>query len=168
MATLHKVSPSPIRVLVVNGHTLFREALRGLLEVGGFDVVGETADGESVVALAEQSGADVILLDMAILQGNAIEILRELSAAQVPARALLLTTTSVEREDVLCALRLGACGVIQQEATHQQLFNSIRSVMAGQYWVGLENVSDLVKALQNEKPTCEKLRPKPLGLTQRE
>jgi two-component system nitrate/nitrite response regulator NarL len=168
MATLHKVSPSPIRVLVVNGHTLFREALRGLLEVGSFDVVGETADGESVVALAEQSGADVILLDMAILQGNAIEILRELSAAQVPARVLLLTTTSVEREDVLRALRLGAYGVIQQEATHQQLFNSIRSVMAGQYWVGLENVSDLVKALQNEKPTCEKLRPKPFGLTQRE
>jgi two-component system, NarL family, nitrate/nitrite response regulator NarL len=167
MATWQKVSPSPIRVLVANGHTLLREGLCGLLEAGGFDVVGNTADGDSVAALAEQTAADVILLDMAMPRRNAIEILRALSAAQVPARPLLLAT-SLEREEVVRALRLGAYGVIQQEATQQQLFDSIRCVMAGQYWVGRENVSDLVKALQSEELPAEVPRPRRFGLTQRE
>jgi len=169
MATSQKMLPSPIRVLVANSHTLFREALRGLLEAGGFDVVGETADGESVVSLARQTGPDVILLDMAMPQGNAIEILRKLSAAHIPGRTLLYRLTgSVEREDTVRALRLGAFGVIQQEATHQELFNSIRCVMAGQYWVGRENVSDLVKALKDEKLEREDLPLRRFGLTQRE
>ena len=167
MATLPKASLSPIRVLVANSHTLLREALRGLLDAGGFDVVGETADGKSVAALAEQTGADIILLDMAISRENAIEILRELSAAQVSARTLLLAT-SMERDEVVQALRLGAYGVIQQETTQQQLFDSIRCVMAGQYWVGRNNVSDLVKALQDKTPEVEMLPPKRFGLTQRE
>ena len=167
MATLPKVSLFPIRVLVVNSHTLLREALRGLLEAGGFDVVCETADGKSVAALAEQTGADIILLDTAISRENAIEILRELSAAQVSARTLLLAT-SMERDEVVQALRLGAYGVIQQETTQQQFFDSIRCVMAGQYWVGRNNVSDLVKALQDKTPEVEVLPPKRFGLTQRE
>ena len=167
MATLPKASLLPIRVLVANSHTLLREALRGLLEAGGFDVVGETPDGKSVAALAEQTGADIILLDMAISRENAIEILRELSAAQVSARTLLLAT-SMERDEVVQALRLGAYGVIQQETTQQQLFDSIRCVMAGQYWVGRNNVSDLVKALQDKTPEVEMLPPKRFGLTQRE
>jgi DNA-binding NarL/FixJ family response regulator len=167
MATLPKASLSPARVLVANSHTLLREALRGLLEAGGFDVVGETADGKSVAALAEQTGADIILLDMAISRGNAIEILRELSAAQVSARTLLLAT-SMERGEVVHALRLGAYGVIQQETTQQQLFDSIRCVMAGQYWVGRNNVSDLVRALQDTPPEVEMLPQRRFGLTQRE
>jgi two-component system, NarL family, nitrate/nitrite response regulator NarL len=167
MATWQNVSLSPIRVLVANGHTLLRQALRGLLETEGFDVVGETADGKAVAALAEQTGADIILLDMAIPRADAIEVLRNLSTARVPARTLLLTT-SMEREEVVRALKFGAFGVIQQEATPQQLFDSIRCVMAGQYWVGRENVSDLVRALQDEKRTDEVLQPRRLGLTQRE
>lgn len=167
MATWQNVSLSPIRIFVANGHTLLRQALRGLLEAEGFDVVGETADGKSVATLAEQSGADIILLDVAIPRGDAIEVLRNLSTAQIPARTLLLTT-SMEREEVVRALKFGAFGVIQQEATPQQLFDSIRCVMAGQYWVGRENVSDLVRALQDEKRTDEVLQPRRLGLTQRE
>jgi two-component system, NarL family, nitrate/nitrite response regulator NarL len=167
MATWQNASLSPIRVLVANGHTLLRQALRGLLEAEGFDVVGETADGQTVVDLAEQTGADVILLDRAIPRGDSTEILRELSTAQVPARTLLLTN-SMEREEVVHALSLGAYGVIQQEATGQQLFDSIRCVMAGQYWVGRDNVSDLVKALQDEKRADEILPSRRLSLTRRE
>jgi two-component system, NarL family, nitrate/nitrite response regulator NarL len=168
MATWQNVSLSPIRVLVANGHTLFREALRGLLEAGGFDVVGATAGDKSVVALAEQTEADVILLETALTWEGTLEILRELAAARVPARTLLLAS-SVEREELVHALRLGAYGVIQREATQQQLFDSIRCVVAGQYWVGRDNVSDLVKALQQgEKPESEVLRPRRFGLTQRE
>ena len=167
MATWPKASLSPIRVLVANGHTLLREGLCRLLEAGGFEVVGETADGKSVAALAEQSGADIILLDMAISPGNAIEILQELSNAQIPVRTLLCAS-SMEREEVVRVLRLGAYGIIQQDTTPQQLIDSIRCVKAGQYWVGRNNITDLVKALQDKKPRVEVIPPKRFGLTQRE
>lgn len=165
MATWQKLSPSPIRVLVANGHTLFRGALRGLLEAGGFDVVGETSDGNSVAVMAQQTGADVILLDMAMPRQNAIGVLRELSAANIGARTLLLTA-SLEREQVVNALKLGARGVIAQDSTPQHLFDSIRCIMTGQYWVGRENVSDLVKALRQDGG--EASRPRQFGLTVRE
>ena len=168
MATLPNVSLSPIRVLVANGHTLFREGLRRLLEAGGFEVVGETADGESVAALAEQTQADVILLGMAMPGQNGIEILRELSATDVAARTLLLTSSSEERTQVVDALKLGAYGVIPQESTTQRLFESIRCVMAGQYWIGRESVSDLVRALRNDNPPEKPTRQKRFGLTPRE
>jgi two-component system, NarL family, nitrate/nitrite response regulator NarL len=167
MATWQALSPSPIRVLVANGHTLFRGALCGLLESGGFDVVGEASDGQKVAALARQTGADVILLDVAMPRLNAIGILKELSIEKTPARTLLLAAT-VEREQVVRALKLGAHGVLPQDATPKHLFDSIRCVMAGQYWIGRDNVSDLVKALREDSGGSESSRPRRFGLTPRE
>jgi two-component system, NarL family, nitrate/nitrite response regulator NarL len=168
MATLPKVTLSQIRVFIANGQTLFREGLRRLLEAGGFEVVGETADGESVAALAERTQADVILLDLAMPRRNAIEILRALSASEVTARTLLLTSASGDRTQVVQALKLGAYGVIPQESTPQRLFESIRCVMDGQYWIGKDSISDLVKALRNDNHPEGPSKQKRFGLTPRE
>ena len=168
MATLAKVSLSPIRVLVANSHTLFREGLRRLLETGGFEVVGETADGDSLVALAERTRADVILLGMSMPRRNGIEILRELSAADITARTLLVTSSAEDRTQVVDAIKLGAFGVIPQESTTQRLFESIHCVMAGHYWIGRESVSDLVKALRNDRAPEGKPAQRRFGLTPRE
>ncbi len=167
MATLSEVSYSPIRVLVANGHGLFRDGLRGLLEVGGFKVVGETADGEAVVSLAEKTQPDVILLDLAMPRQDGIEILRRLSAAEIPARTLLMIS-STQRSEAIRALKMGAYGVIPQEATSQRLYESIRCVVSGQYWIGRESVSDLVKALREESHPAGGLQQKRFGLTPRE
>jgi two-component system, NarL family, nitrate/nitrite response regulator NarL len=168
MATLPKVTLSPIRVFIANGHTLFREGLRRLLEAGGFEVVGETANGESVATMAERTQADVILLDGGMPRKNAIEILRALSALGVRARTLLLTSASDDRAQVVQALKLGAHGVIPQESTPQRLFESIRCVMEGEYWIGKESLSDLVKALRNDSHHEGSSRQKRFGLTPRE
>jgi two-component system nitrate/nitrite response regulator NarL len=168
MATLPKVTLSPIRVFIANGHTLFREGLRRLLEAGGFEVVGETADGELVAALAEETQADVILLDLAMPRKSGIEILRALSGMDVSARTLLLTSASDERTSVIQALKLGAYGVIPQESTPQRLFESIRCVMDGQYWIGKESISDLVRALRDDSHHEGSSRQKRFGLTPRE
>jgi DNA-binding NarL/FixJ family response regulator len=167
MATLPKASLSPIRVFIANGHTLFREGLRRLLEAGGCEVVGETADGESVAALAERTRADVILLDVGMPRKSAIEILRALSALNVSARTLLLTSDSDGRTKVVQALKVGAYGVIPQESTPQRLFESIRCVMDGHYWIGRESLSELVKALRDDSHHEVSSRQKRFGLTPR-
>ena len=86
----------------------------------------------------------------------------------IPVRTLLLTA-SIDKAQVVQALKLGAYGVILKESTSQRLFESIRCVMGGQYWVGRESVSDLVRALRSVSPsTAGGPRPKDFGLTRRE
>jgi two-component system nitrate/nitrite response regulator NarL len=167
VAALVEVSFTPIRVLIANGHGLLRDGLRRVLEDGGYAVVGETADGEAVVSLAKQTRPDVILLDLAMPRQDGIEILRRLSAAELPARTLLFMP-SAERNQAIRALRLGAFGVIPQEATSQRLFESIHCIMAGNYWVESTNVSDLVKALREDSPAEGTPRQRRFGLTPRE
>lgn len=168
MASLVRVAPSFVRVLIADGHTLFRDGLRKLLDAReGFVVVGDVGEGDMVVPLARQAQADIILLSMAMPRLDGMEVLRELAAAEIPARTLLLAD-GVDREDIVRALKLGAYGIVQKDSTTQHLFDSIRCVMAGQYWIGRESVSDLVRALRAFSPAEGIQRAPEFGLTPRE
>lgn len=169
MATTAKVCPTLVRVLIADDHALFRDGLRKLLESeGGFEVVGEASDGEMLLDLVRRTQADILLLDLAMPRQDGMDVLRELAAAQVPVRTLLLTAT-INKDQIVRALKLGAYGVVLKEATTQRLFDSIRCVMSGQYWVGRESISDLVRALRsvsNQENGSQK--PREFGLTPRE
>lgn len=168
MAVLANGSSAPIRVLIADDHALFRNGLRKLLEAEeGFEVVGEASDGEMLVEMARQMQTDVVLLDLSMPRQDGMDALRELAAAEIPVRTLLLTA-SIDKTQIVQALKLGAYGVILKESTTQRLFDSIRCVMAGQYWVGRESVSDLVRALRSVSPTEGNSRSRQFGLTPRE
>lgn len=168
MVTGPNGSPTPIRILIADDHALFRDGLRRLLEAEeGFEVVGEASDGEMLLALARQTAADILLLDLAMPRQDGMDVLRELAASQMPVRTLLLTA-SIDKSQIVQALKRGAYGVILKESTSQRLFDSIRCVMAGQYWIGRESVSDLVKALRSVAPSEGPTRSREFGLTPRE
>jgi DNA-binding NarL/FixJ family response regulator len=131
-------------------------------------VVGEASDGDVLVDLARKTKPDILLLDLSMPRQDGMEVLRELSSSRLPVRTLLLTA-SIEKQQIVQALKLGAYGVIMKESTTQRLFDSIQCVMAGQYWVGRESVSDLVRALRSVSPSSENVRTtRDFGLTNRE
>jgi two-component system, NarL family, nitrate/nitrite response regulator NarL len=168
MASPARSSFSPVRVLIADDHSLFREGLRKLIESeAGFEVVGEASDGEMLLALARQLQPDVILLDLAMPRRDGMEVLRELAAAEIQVRTLVLTA-SINKAQIVQALKLGAYGVILKESTTQRLFDSIRCVMAGQYWIGRESVSDLVRAFRSIAAPDAASRSRDFGLTPRE
>ena len=168
MVALANGLPSPIRILIADDHALFRDGLRRLLQAEpGFEVVGEASDGDVLVDLARRTKPDILLLDLSMPRQNGMETLRELSAARLPVRTLLLTA-SIEKAQIVQALKLGAYGVIMKESTTQRLFDSIHCVMAGQYWVGRESVTDLVRALRSVAPAEDGPRARDYGLTARE
>jgi two-component system, NarL family, nitrate/nitrite response regulator NarL len=168
MSFLLRGSPTPIRVLIADGHTLFRDGLRKLIQAEeGFEVVGDVAEGDMVVALARQAQADIILLSLTMPRLEGMEILRDLTAAEIPARTLLLVEAT-DREQVVRALKLGAYGIVTKDSTTNRLFDSIRCVMAGQYWIGRESVSDLVRALRAFSPAEGPPKFREFGLTPRE
>ncbi len=163
--------PSPIRILIADDHPLFRDGLRRLLQSEpGFEVAGEASDGDELLGLIRKAKPDILLLDLSMPRRDGIAVLRELAAAKIPVRTLLLTA-AIDQGQIVQALRLGAYGVILKESTTQRLFDSIRCVMAGQYWVGRESVSDLVKALRSAGGPPDvgtELRARDFGLTPRE
>jgi two-component system nitrate/nitrite response regulator NarL len=158
-----------VRILIADDHPIFRDGLRRLLEAEpGFQVVGEAADGGQAVALTRRLKPDVLLLDLAMPHVPGMEALRELASTQTPVRILLLAA-AVEHGQIIEALQLGARGVVLKEAATEILLKSIRAVMAGQYWVGHESVTDLVRTLRELTPAPgEEARRKTYGLTGRE
>jgi two-component system nitrate/nitrite response regulator NarL len=168
MASVANSLPSSIRLVIADDHPLFRDGLRRLLQSEpGYEVVGEASDGDMLVDLVRKTKPDILLLDLSMPRQDGMEVLRELSASRLPVRTLLLTA-SIEKQQIVQALKLGAYGVIMKESTTQRLFDSIQCVMAGQYWVGRESVSDLVHALRTISPVNETVRSRDYGLTNRE
>ena len=100
-----------------------------------------------------------------------LDALRDLntSAGGAAAVRIILLTAAVEKKQVVEALQLGARGVVLKDSATQLLLKSIHAVMAGEYWVGRDSVSNLVQYLRNlMQSTHEETKQKKFGLTPRE
>jgi len=161
--------PTPIEIVIADDHPVFREGLRKLLEAeAGLRVVGEASDGEETVRVVRQHKPKILLLDLSMPKGNGLETLRALTQLGIPTHTILLTA-SIEKEQVLEALQLGARGIVLKDATLQVILKSIRCVNDEQFWVGQESVSDLIQALRRLTPQQRAAEsPKNFGLTARE
>ncbi len=160
----------PIRLIIADDHPIFRDGLRRLLEAEpDMKVVGEAKDGAEAVKLARQLKPDIMLLDLAMPKHPGLEALRELSVGGANSVRVILLTAAAEKNQIVEALQLGARGVVLKDSATQLLLKAIHTVMAGEYWVGREAVSNLVQYLRGLiQSGGETARQKKFGLTPRE
>jgi DNA-binding NarL/FixJ family response regulator len=160
--------PEGIRIVIADDHAIFRKGLRSLLEAeAGFIVVGEAGHGDEAVQMARSLRPDILLLDLDMPGLTGMEALAELAAATIPMRTIVLTA-GIEKAEIVKALQFGAAGVVLKVSEPALLFKSIRSVMAGQHWIGRDTVSDLVQALRNYSDASPSPARPRFGLTARE
>jgi two-component system nitrate/nitrite response regulator NarL len=164
--------PQSVRIVIADDHPIFRDGLRRLLEAEpDLKVLGEAADGAEAVKLARQLKPDILLLDLAMPKHPGLEALRELSVGTPgsnPVRVILLTAAA-EKGQIVEALQLGARGVVLKDSATQLLLKAIHTVMAGEYWVGRESVSNLVQYLRTlMQSSSDEARQRKFGLTPRE
>jgi len=144
------------RILIADRQAMFREVLKRLLELQpDFIVVADTGDGEQLVKLAAKHTPDILLLDLNLFKKSGLEALHRISKPDTGPRAILLTDT-VRADEAVQALLLGVQGIVRKEDPTDMLFKSIRAVMAGQYWINHEQVSNVVENLRSLGAMVEK------------
>ncbi|WP_442775077.1 response regulator [Sphaerotilus montanus] len=138
----------PIRILVVDDHTLFRRGLTALLSRDPqLQVVGDAADAGQAQRRAQELQPDVVLLDTHLPGVNGVDALPALREAAPRARVLMLTV-SEDGDDLAAALRGGACGYLLKTIEGDELASSIRRAMRGDSVVSPEMTGKLVAAFR--------------------
>jgi DNA-binding NarL/FixJ family response regulator len=162
-------SAQEVRILLADDHPIFRDGLKRLLEAEvGLKVVAEASNGAEAVKLVKLHKPDLLLLDLSMPQQTGIEAIRELGSLGASVRIILLTA-AVEKSQIVEALQLGARGVVLKDSATQILIQAVRVVMAGEYWVGREQVTNLVQYLRTLMQTqAQEARQRKFGLTPRE
>jgi DNA-binding NarL/FixJ family response regulator len=121
----------PVRVLVADDQALVRDGLRLILEVEPtVEMIGEAADGVEAVSLTRTLQPDVVLMDVRMPELDGLAATREIVAAGLPARVLMLTTYD-EDAYLYEAIRAGASGFLLKDSRREQLISAIRTVAAG-------------------------------------
>ncbi|MET9362650.1 response regulator transcription factor [Streptomyces sp. NPDC006632] len=123
----------PIRVLLADDQTLVRSAFAMLVESApDMAVVGEAGTGAQAVALARTARADVVVMDLRMPGTDGIEATRRIAADEDLAGVKVLVLTTYDTDDnVLEALRAGACGFLVKDTRPAELLDAIRTVAAG-------------------------------------
>jgi DNA-binding NarL/FixJ family response regulator len=138
-------------VLIADDHRMLRDGLRLLFEAEpDFRVVGEAGDGEEAVRLVRDMEPEILLLELHMPRRPGLEVLRELATFS-SVRTILLTAEA-ETAELVEAIQLGARGIVLKQSGSDVLFECIRSVMAGGYWIGREKVSEIVQVLHSLLP----------------
>lgn len=138
--------PQPIRILVVDDHTLFRRGLTALLARDpALSVIGDAADAGQAQRKAQELQPDVILLDNHLPGVNGVDALPALREA-APKAVILMLTVSEDENDLAAALRGGAAGYLLKTIEGDALTNAIGRAMQGDSVVAPEMMSKLVAA----------------------
>ncbi|MCP9486846.1 MAG: response regulator transcription factor [Gaiellaceae bacterium MAG52_C11] len=119
------------RVLVVDDHPLTRDALAALLAQGGFEVVGEAADGGAALELTERLQPELVLLDLSMPGLGGLAALPRLRTAAPGCEVVVLTASGTE-ENLLAAIRGGAAGYLLKSEPPERIVTFLRGVVNGE------------------------------------
>lgn len=154
------MTPKPIRLLLVDDHTLFRSGVRLLLQTqADFEIVGEASDGLEGIKRARQLQPDVVLLDLNMPGLSGLEVL-QLLREDLPECAVLMLTVSEETDELLAALQAGARGYLLKNIEADTLTTAIRKAARGEDVIAEAMTAKLVARLRTALPVSA---PPPAG-----
>jgi DNA-binding NarL/FixJ family response regulator len=119
-----------VRVMVVDDHPMWRDAVERDLVGAGFDVVAVAADGHQAIARFPAARPQVVVLDLQIPGPNGVEVTADVLGRDPSARVLILSASG-EHSDVLEAMKAGATGYLVKSASRDELIDAVRRVADG-------------------------------------
>ncbi|MCW0208835.1 response regulator transcription factor [Achromobacter veterisilvae] len=140
----------PIRILLVDDHTLFRSGVRLLLQrQPDFEVVAEAGDGVEGLKRAKELKPDVVLLDLNLPGLSGLETL-QLLTQDLPSCAVIILTVSEEADELGQALRDGARGYLVKNIDADALTAAIRRAAGGEPVIADSMTAKLVEQFRGQ------------------
>jgi len=153
------------RLLLVDDHTIFREALRTMLRAEtDIEVVGEAGNGRDAIDLARELSPDIIVLDVGMPDMNGIEATAAIVDRSPQIKVIALSTHS-DRRFVAEMIKAGASGYVVKTAASSELLRAIRAVAQGQSYLCPQVAAGVMRASTED---AQGRGSGPPGLTRRE
>jgi DNA-binding NarL/FixJ family response regulator len=141
-----------ISVLLVDDHSLIRMGFRLVLDAEpDIEVVGEAADGAAAGAMCSALRPDVVLMDVRMPGHDGIEATRDIVAAGLPCKVLILTTFDLD-DYIYDGLRAGASGFLLKDTQPANLVAAIHTIAAGDAVLAPAATSRLVRQFAATPP----------------
>jgi DNA-binding NarL/FixJ family response regulator len=152
-----------IKVLLADDHPALRAGIKGMLEQAGIEVVGEAADGDAALRLAERLVPDVLVLDAVMPGLRAPQVIHRLRETRPDLRVLVLTAYD-DNELVFGLLEAGAVGYVLKEEALETIEAAVRAVARGESWLSPKVAAKVMKKALDKEEAEEEAIP----LTERE
>ncbi len=149
--------PDPIRVLIVDDHEVFREALAAALHQH-FAVIGHCATARECIEKLASEAADVVVLDYGLAVERGSAVVEWTHGHQYPGRILILTA-GIASADAVWLIQHGVRGIISKERSLDDVVQAIRRVADGGNWLEESLLPAVMAAVAVEAPA---LRTTPL------
>jgi NarL family two-component system response regulator LiaR len=154
----------PIKVMLVDDHTMVRHGLITFLKVfDDLELVGEAGDGESAIQLCADILPDVILMDMLMPGMTGVEATRTIRQ-QFPAVQVIALTSFREEKLVQGALQAGAIGYLLKDVSAEKLAQAIRAAHAGHGTLSPKAAQALIYAATQPPPPGHDLTAREQGV----
>ncbi|CAM5631539.1 response regulator [Streptomyces canus] len=161
----------PIKVMVVDDHPMWRDAVARDLAESGFDVVATAGDGDQAVRRAKAADPHVLVLDLNLPVKPGVQVCKEL-VGHNPALRVLVLSASGEHADVLEAVKSGATGYLLKSASTEELLDAVRRTAVGDpvFTPGLAGLvlGEYRRLATDPAPTTDPDQPRVPQLTERE
>jgi two-component system, NarL family, response regulator LiaR len=145
-------TPSRIRVLLVDDHTVVRRGLRLVFELeDDLEVVGEAADGREALDRVAELRPDVVVMDLLMPVMNGVEATRAIRARHPEVEVVALTSVLEDRM-VVDAVEAGAAGYLLKETRPDELFEAVRAAARGEVRLDPRAQARLMRELR--RPTA--------------
>jgi DNA-binding NarL/FixJ family response regulator len=118
------------RVMVVDDHPMWRDAVARDLTEAGLEVVATASNGEEALRRAAVARPNVAVVDLRLPTMTGVDVTRDLVRADPSLRVLVLSASG-ERDDVLAAVKAGATGYLVKSASREEFLAAVHSVSAG-------------------------------------
>ena len=120
----------PVRVMVVDDHPMWRDAVARDLAEAGYDVTAAVGEGKQALRVAPAARPEVVVLDLQLPDLSGVEVVRRLIAADPSIRVLMLSASG-EQQDVLDAAKAGALGYLVKSAGRAEFLDAVARTAAG-------------------------------------
>lgn len=148
--------PYPIRVALVDDHSLVRDGIKSLLAVmAPLEVVGEAENGADAIEMVGRCQPDLLLVDISLKDINGLELTR-LLRSKYPSLKVLVLSMYDNYEYVSESVRSGASGYVLKNAPSREIIAAIEAIVSG----GTFYSAEIAQRLIADKSTDNELTPR--------